>query len=114
MEQPLDHVQAQFLADALLHLEHSIPQLLSGSPTSLAVVAGEFGEASQPSLVPERRDGDGGPEPCPVLTNAPPFLLVTPSRGGDLKSGVGLACGDVLPRIEHREVEADDVRGSSP
>src|SRR5690349_17784313 len=57
----------------------------------------------------QRGDDDVGPEGGAVLANAPAFVLEPPLPRSDPELVLGKSLGDLLRRVEHREVLPDDL-----
>src|SRR4030095_9512195 len=74
----------------------------------LGDVAGDFGEADEPALLPDRIDADAGPEEGAVLADAPAFLFVAALFPGDRERAKRLAVGAVGFGVKTGEVLADD------
>ena len=80
--------------------------------SALGEIARDLREPDQRAVgVAQRGDDDVGPEPRAVLADAPAFVLEPSFARRDLQLALALARRDVLRRIEHREVLADDLVG---
>jgi len=79
-------------------------------PPPLAQVSGHLGEAGQPAIgAPNRGDQHVGPEARAVSSQAPALLFIRPLDGGDGELALRLLRGEVLGRVEDREVLPDDL-----
>ena len=88
----------------------AVPEGLLGV-AAFGDVAGDLGEPGEPVVVVEQGGDDHvGPELRAVLADPPALGLDAPvgDRGGEL--GRRDAGGDVVGRVEDREVPADDLR----
>ncbi len=87
----------------------ALPHLLLRLPP-LGQVAGDLGEPLQlPVGTADRRQDHVGPEAGAVLAQAPVLVLEATRLLGDGQLPLALAGPDLLQRIEHREVLADDL-----
>ena len=89
--------------DELVHPPGRVLQVLDMAPSRK--ILRHLREAAQYAVrIAERRDDNPRPEALPVLAQAPPLLFHAPLLARKLQLGPRLSFGDVVGRIEVREV----------
>src|SRR6185312_10186333 len=97
-----DHTEALVGAGA--------PQAFVLQPPAFRQVARHLGVPDQvPGLVPQRGEDHVGPEPGPVLADAPAFVLHVPFGTRLGQQDGGQAAGTILGRVEDLDVLSDDL-----